>query len=168
MKKKTGEMFLKVVGILLILGGVVGILNSVSNIMLSNSIRNGQVTEEMLDLLEQAAGPMAVDPGALMRAGIFSLVCVLANLVLAVLGVKYCKRLEKGKLTFGFGLALIAIALIVQAYNAFCGTMSLLNLVISLVLPLLYTWGGFRNMQAYAEAGSGSEDTLNEKKKKKI
>lgn len=165
-KKIPGRMLLKVVGIILIILGVMGVLSAVSTIMMAGSISSGQMAQEMLDILEQTAGPLGVDPGYLMSAGIISAVNSAVYMILGIFGILYSKRPDKGKRSFIFGIVLIVLALAVQAHNAVYGVMTVMNLIIALVFPLLYTWGGYRNMQAYegtkTETDSG-QDTRMEK-----
>ncbi|MGI6070168.1 MAG: hypothetical protein ACOYBE_07035 [Blautia sp.] len=147
-KKASGKTLLQVVGIILIILGALSMISGVSSIGLAKSISSGQMSEEMLAIME-AAGP--VDAGMYMTAGIITVVESLIYIVFGILGVMFCNRVEKGKLCFILGIILIVMTVCALGYSALQGTMGLTSLL-SLILPLLFTWGGYRNMQEGAGA----------------
>ena len=142
-EKAPGKTLLQVVGIILIVIGALSMISGVSSIGLANTISSGKLTDEMMAIME-AAGP--VDAGMYMTAGVITVVQSLIYIVCGVLGVMFCNRAQKGKLCFILGIVLIVMTVCALGYSALQGTMGLTSLL-SLLLPLLFTWGGYRNMQ---------------------
>lgn len=142
-EKAPGKTLLQVTGIILIILGAISLITAVSSIGLANTINSGQMTDEMMAIME-AAGP--VDAGMYMTAGVITLVEAVIYVVSGALGVKFCNRMNKGKLCFILGIVLLVMTVLALGYSAIKGTMTMSNLI-SLILPLLFTWGGFRNMQ---------------------
>lgn len=149
--KAPGRILLKVIGILLIIFGIIGVIGAVSTIAMATSIKNGQMAQEMIDLLRQAGGDLAVDFGYLMASGVISAISSIVYLVFGILGIINNKKVEKGKFCFVLGIILIVLNIAAAFYNAMYGMLTVWSVVLSLIMPLLYTWGGFKNMQVWEE-----------------
>lgn len=136
MEKTTkGAGFLKVTGILMIIGGGLEIILSIIAILGIAAlvyISDGEISS-----------------GLLYASGILMLVSSVAELVAGIIGVKNCKKPEKATscIVWGIVVALLCIAGIVLNVVG-GGEFSVVSLVTGLALPVLYIIGAFRNKQA--------------------
>ena len=133
--KANGSGFLKVTGILMIIGGalslIIGII-AVLGVSAIAYISSGQV-----------------DTGMLYAASILTVVSAAAQLTAGIIGVKNCNNPEKSGtcMVWGVIVALLAVAgaiLTTVAGNSF----PVLSLLLGLVLPILFIIGALKNKNA--------------------
>ncbi|MBQ3552594.1 MAG: hypothetical protein IJA35_05540 [Clostridia bacterium] len=130
-----GAGFLKVTGILMIIGGAISIILAIIAIL------------GIAALAYISDGEISL--GLLYAAGILSLVSAIAQLVAGIVGVKNAKRPEKAQtcIIWGIIVALLCVAgsvLTVVGGDAF----PVASLLIGLVLPVLYIIGAVKNKAA--------------------
>lgn len=124
--------FLKITGILMIIGGALGILISIIGIASTPLVE-----------------AMGVDSGLLMVASIISIIGSIVELIAGIKGVKGAKDPAKGAKCVGWGITAIVIAIASEIITAVSGgDFSTSNLVIGLVIPVLYTIGAFKAKKA--------------------
>lgn len=128
------NMFLKVTGILMIIGGVASILISI------------------LALIGAAAIAATVgDAGLIFIAGIISMIGAIVELIAGIKGVKGAKDPAKGAKCVGWGITVIVISLAsLIINNVGGGEFSPASLIIGLAIPVLYTIGAFKAKKAAA------------------
>ena len=133
-----GKKFLKVVGILLIVFGGLGIIGAITSF--------GAI--EVADGLNDLVGG-SVSTGALWAAAIISLVNAILMLVAGILGIVNKEKPEKAKLLMIFGIALIVlqvVSMIMSIVISEFTASSVLSLLVGLVLPVLFIIGAKKNM----------------------
>lgn len=75
----------------------------------------------------------------------------LLNLVIGIIGIANCNKIQRAGICFVCGIILIVWQLGNDAYSAVTSgitVLSLVSIVIGLILPLLYFWGALKNRQA--------------------
>ena len=75
----------------------------------------------------------------------------LINLVIGIIGIANCNKIQKAGICFVCGIILIVWQLGTDVYSAATSGItvtSLVSIVIGLILPLLYFWGALKNRQA--------------------
>ena len=154
-KKAPGKGFLKVVGILLIIGGVFGFIGAASNAFVVSTLSNGTLDPAVTAVYEQAGLTAET-----FQAGIIqSVIQGVRYLAAGILGVANCNKIEKANICFIFGILLIAYVLIQAGIAAATGgfsALSVISILFSLILPLLYFWGALKNRQAMQDTKSGT------------
>lgn len=125
-----GKNFLKVTGILMIIGGAFGIIAGIIAVV---------GVSAMAVLLETGTG-------GLMFASILILVSAIIQLVAGISGVKNCARPEKASscLVMGILVAVLSLAGNITT-SVLGGSFSVVNLITGLVLPVLYIIGAVMN-----------------------
>lgn len=144
-----GKNFLKVTGILMIIGGALTIiLNGVLGIvgyMAANSLSSVAGAEDV-----NAA--VAAGGSLLIVAAIISLVGGILELIAGIIGVKNCAKPEKATtcIVWGFIVLVINIISLILAFAG--GSETALNIITSIIasiaLPVLYLIGGFLNKKS--------------------
>ena len=133
-----GAGFLKVTGILMIIGGAIDIifsiiaLFSVPIVVLFNTL---------------------IEPGMLYAADALALVGSIAQLVAGIIGVANCKKPEKAMICIVFGVIVAVLNVAGVILNVVSGNSSdfvslIIGLVLGLVLPVLYIVGAYMNKKA--------------------
>ncbi|MDR2670880.1 MAG: hypothetical protein LBC26_04075 [Oscillospiraceae bacterium] len=120
-----GRKFLRVTGILMIIGGALSLL--LGFIALFGSL--------VVDLLGGS--------GLLVAATILILIGGAVELVAGIFGVLYAERPDKAQTCIVMGIIVTALSLVSNVLN-----FSVQSLVLGLVLPVLYLVGAFKNKQA--------------------
>ena len=128
----TGSGFLKVTGILMIIGGAISLIVAIVAII-------------GIAALVYVAGS-EINAGLLYAAGVISLVSAVAKLIAGNVGVKNCKKPEKSRtcVVWGVIVAVLCVAgsvLTVVGGNSF----PVFSLILGLVLPVLYIVGAIKN-----------------------
>ncbi len=149
--KAPGKTLLQTVGIVVIVLGVVSFFGAVSSIMLGNTIQSQGLSEEMRAAFEMT-GTAIPSASEMFVAGVLSAVQSVLYIVAGVVGVKFCNRVEKGKLCMILGFCMVGLWAIDGAYGAVQGSFNLISMLISAIFPVLYTWGAMKNKDA---AGDG-------------
>ena len=127
-----GSGFLKVTGILMIIGGAISLIVAIVAII-------------GIAALVYVAGS-EINAGLLYAAGVISLVSAVAELIAGIVGVKNCKKPEKALtcVVWGVIVAVLCVAgsvLTVVGGNSF----PVFSLILGLVLPVLYIVGAIKN-----------------------
>lgn len=131
-KTAKGAGFLKVTGILMIIGGAISLVLSI-------------VAVAGIAALAYVTSGVA-SSGLLYASGALSLVSSVAELVAGIIGVKHCKTTEKAGVCIGWGVAVAVLCVAGVVLNALGGgEFSIVSLLLGLVLPVLYIIGAAKN-----------------------
>lgn len=131
MERKSNG-FLKVAGILMIIGGGLSIILGIIAMLGVALIVSALGTEEML--------------GLLIFATILALLGAIVSLVAGILGVANAAKPEKATICIVFGILAAVLSVLGNVLTATSGgTFSVFNLILGLVLPVLYLIGAFQN-----------------------
>ena len=146
-EKAPGKTLLQVVGIILVVIGVLALLVSLINIAVLGMTGSGEVGEIMEQSLATTGVTMADYKASvyIMTAG------ALLNLVIGIIGIANCNKIQKAGICFVCGIILIVWQLGTDVYSAVTSGitgMGIINIIIGLILPLLYFWGALKNRQA--------------------
>ena len=132
MEKTKGSGFLKVTGILMIIGGGISIILSIIAVLGVAAlvyISDGEASSAML----YASVALMV-------------VSAVAQLVAGIIGVVNCKKPEKAGVRMAWGIIVAVLCIAGTILNsAGGGSFSILSLVLGLVLPVLYIIGAVFN-----------------------
>lgn len=125
-----GRKFLKVTGILMIIGSAFGIIAGIIAVVGVGA---------MAALLETSTG-------GLMFASVLILVSAIIQLVAGILGVKNCARPEKANTCLGLGVIVAVLSLTGNITSSVLGSsFNIWGLITGLVLPVLYIIGAVMN-----------------------
>ena len=146
-EKAPGKTLLQVVGIILVVFGVLALLVSLINIAVLGMTGSGEVGEIMEQSLAATGATMADYKASvyIMTAG------SLLNLVIGIIGIANCNKIQRAGICFVCGIILIVWQLGTDAYSAVTSGitgMGIVSIIIGLILPLLYFWGALKNRQA--------------------
>ena len=146
-EKAPGKTLLQVVGIILVVIGVLTLLVSLINMAVLGMTGSGEVGEIMEQSLATTGVTMADYKASvyIMTAG------ALINLVIGIIGIANCNKIQKAGICFVCGIILIVWQLGTNVYSAVTSGitgMGIINIIIGLILPLLYFWGALKNRQA--------------------
>lgn len=131
MEKKSNG-FLKVAGILMIIGGGLGIILGIIAVL-------------GVGLLAAALGAEA-SLGLLTFAAVLSLIGSVVSLIAGILGVANAAKPEKATVCIVFGILTAVLSVLGNVLTAAAGgSFSVVNLILGLVLPALYLIGAFQN-----------------------
>ncbi len=128
-----GEKFLKITGILMIIGGALGIIFG------------------LLAVVGVAALASAVEgsAGVLYLAAFLVLVSAIIELIAGIMGVKYCKVPEKAQSCLVIGIVVAVMSVLGQILNVVGGSsFSATSLITGLILPVLYIVGAVLNKKS--------------------
>lgn len=136
MEKTKGSGFLKVTGILMIIGGGISIILSIIAVLGVAAlvyISDGEASSAML----YASVALMV-------------VSAVAQLVAGIIGVVNCKKPEKAGVCMAWGIIVAVLCIAGTILNsAGGGSFSILSLVLGLVLPILYIIGAVFNKKEH-------------------
>lgn len=136
MEKTKGSGFLKVTGILMIIGGGISIIMSIIAVLGVAAlvyISDGEASSAML----YASVALMV-------------VSAVAQLVAGIIGVVNCKKPEKAGVCMAWGIIVAVLCIAGTILNsAGGGSFSILSLVLGLVLPILYIIGAVFNKKEH-------------------
>lgn len=137
MEKTTtkGTGFLKVTGILMIIGGGISIIM-------------GIIAALSVAALAYIAGG---DSSALLYASVvLMLISAVAELVAGIIGVVNCKKPEKAGVCIAWGIIVAVLSVAGTILNSVGGgTFSVFSLILGLVLPVLYIIGAVFNKKEH-------------------
>lgn len=150
-EKAPGKTLLQVVGIILVVIGVLALLVSLINIAVLGMTGSGEVGEIMEQSLAAKGATMADYKASvyIMTAG------ALLNLVIGIIGIASCNKIQRAGICFVCGIILIVWQLGTDAYSAVTSGitgMGIVSIIIGLILPLLYFWGALKNRQAMLDS----------------
>ncbi|MEE0761461.1 MAG: hypothetical protein UIM27_00630 [Acutalibacteraceae bacterium] len=136
MEKTKGSGFLKVTGILMIIGGGISIIMSIIAVLGVAAlvyISDGEASSAML----YASVALMV-------------VSAVSQLVAGIIGVVNCKKPEKAGVCIAWGVIVAVLCIAGTILNsAGGGSFSILSLVLGLVLPILYIIGAVFNKKEH-------------------
>ena len=125
-----GKNFLKVTGILMIVGGSIGLIAGVLAVISVGAVAS---------LLETSAG-------VLMFASVLILVSAIVQLIAGILGIKYCAKPEKAKTCIIMGALVAGLSLVGTLMSVSLGNdFNIMSMITGLVLPVLYIVGAMLN-----------------------
>lgn len=138
-----GSGFLKVTGILMIIGGIISIL--VSGLTILALVSDTTVGF----LLKLFVAVMAETTPLFYVACALTLIGAIAELVAGIVGVKNCKLPEKAGTCMAMGVVVAVLSVTGNILSAVSGgEFSVFSLILGLVLPALYIFGAYKNKQA--------------------
>lgn len=127
-----GHKFLKVTGILMIIGGAFGIIAGIVAIL---------GVSGLAALAGSAAGT-----GMLYLASFLCLASGIVQLIAGVMGVKNCEKPEMAQKCIIWGAIVAALSVLGNILNAVAGSsFNVTSLMIGLILPALYIYGAYLN-----------------------
>lgn len=130
-----GKNFLKVCGILMIIGGGLGIIISIIAAI-------GAAAVQTL----ATAVDSSVSTGSMWAAVILAIVGSVLELVCGIVGCVNCSKPEKAMVNIVFGVLVIVVQII-----ALIMSFSVASLITGFIVPALYLVGAFLNKQSAAE-----------------
>lgn len=137
-----GKKFIKITGILLVVFGAIGIISSISSATMSSTLG---------------------DFGVSMTSIVLGVISALFGIALGVLGILYCKNIEKAKLlqycVFAYiayyfinliiGTIISSNMLTAQGLPVFAGlALGLVSGLIGLIIPICFLIGAQKNLKA--------------------
>ena len=130
-----GAGFLKVTGILMIIGGAISLILSIVTLI------------GIAALVYMSDG--ALSSAMLYASGALMLVSAVAEFVAGIIGVANCKRPEKAGTCIGWGLV-VAVLCVVSSILTVVGGSSfpVFSCLLGLVLPALFILGAAKNKQS--------------------
>ena len=137
MEKSNG--FLKVTGILMIIGGVFTIVFSILAVVGVGALAATLGTE--------------ADLGLLMVSSIIGLISGVVSLIAGITGAKNANKPEKATACIAFGCLTVLLSILGTILNVVGGNQfSVLGLITGLIVPALYLVGAFQNKKRAAVA----------------
>lgn len=125
-----GKKFLKITGILMIIGGAIGIVGGVLAVLGAGAL----------------AALLEVSATGLLLSSILILVSAILQFIAGIMGVKHCENPAKAQSCFIIG---ILVALCSVAGNVISAVLSdtfnFMNLITGLIIPVLYIYGAMQN-----------------------
>ena len=127
-----GRKFLKVTGILMIIGAVFGIIGGIIALIGSGAL----------------AAVLETSAGGLMLASALILVSAIFQLIAGIMGVKNCDKPEKAQtcLVMGIIVAILSIAGNVTS-NVLGSDFNIFSYATGLIIPVLYIIGAAKNKE---------------------
>lgn len=136
--KTKGSGFLKVTGILMIIGGGISIIMGI------------------IAALGVAALAYIADGDSLAllyASAVLMLISAVAELVAGIIGVVNCKKPEKAVVCIAWGIIVAVLSVVGTILNSVGGgTFSVFSLLLGLVLPVLYIIGAVFNKKEHTAA----------------
>ncbi len=128
-----GRKFLKVTGILMIIGAVFGIIGGIIALIGSGALAA---------VLETSAGGLMLASALILASAIFQLIA-------GIMGVKNCDKPEKAQtcLVMGIIVAILSIAGNVTS-NVLGSDFNIFSYATGLIIPVLYIIGAAKNKEA--------------------
>lgn len=128
-----GRQFLKVTGILMIIGGAFGIIGGIVAIIGAGAL----------------AAVLETSAGGLMFASVLILASAVFELIAGIMGVKNCDKPEKAQscIVIGVIVAILSVAGNVIS-NVLGSDFNIINYATGLIIPVLYIIGAVKNKEA--------------------
>ena len=131
-----GKNFLKVTGILMIIGGAIAIITSVLSLI--------TIITMMAVIVYAGFSPLLAWITVILAFG-----GSILELIAGIMGVKYCDDPQKAKMLVGYGVIIVAICILNNIIGLIIGTeFSVVSLLVGLVIPILYIIGASKNMKS--------------------
>lgn len=127
-----GRMFLKVTGILMIIGGAFGIIGGIVAMIGAGALAA---------VLETSAGGLMLASALILASAVFQLIA-------GIMGVKNCDKPEKAQscIVIGVIVAILSVAGNVIS-NVLGSDFNIINYAIGLIIPVLYIIGAVKNKE---------------------
>ena len=128
-----GRKFLKVTGILMIIGGAFGIIGGIIALIGAGAL----------------AAVLETSAGGLMFASVLILASAVFELIAGIMGVKNCDKPEKAQscIVIGVIVAILSVAGNVIS-NVLGSDFNIINYATGLIIPVLYIIGAVKNKEA--------------------
>lgn len=146
-EKAPGKTLLQVVGILLLIFGILMALINLINIAMLGMIGEGEVGE----IMEQSLAATGVTMEAYRLSVYIVEAGALLNIVMGIIGIVNCNKIQRAGICFVCGIILIVWQLGNDVYSTVTSGINIvgfLGIILGLILPLLYFWGALKNRQA--------------------
>ena len=130
-----GRKFLKVTGILMIIGGAFGIIGGIVAMIGAGAL----------------AAVLETSAGGLMLASVLILASAVFQLIAGIMGVKNCDKPEKAQscIVIGVIVAILSVAGNVIS-NVLGSDFNIINYATGLIIPVLYIIGAVKNKGIFA------------------
>lgn len=125
-----GASFLKVTGILMIIGGGISLIVAIAALL-------GIATLALL----------GASSGMLYAAGALTLISAVAELVTGIIGVVNAKRADKAGTCMAWGIVVAVLCVVGCILTVAGGEFPVFSLILGLVLPVLFIIGAAKNKQ---------------------
>ena len=127
-----GRMFLKVTGILMIIGGAFGIIGGIVAMIGAGALAA---------VLETSAGGLMLASALILASAVFQLIA-------GIMGVKNCDKPEKAQscIVIGVIVAILSVAGNVIS-NVLGSDFNIINYATGLIIPVLYIIGAAKNKE---------------------
>ena len=127
-----GRKFLKVTGILMIIGGAFGIIGGIVAMIGAGALAA---------VLETSAGGLMLASALILASAVFQLIAV-------IMGVKNCDKPEKAQscIVIGIIVAILSVAGNVIS-NVLGSDFNIINYATGLIIPVLYIIGAVKNKE---------------------
>ena len=127
-----GRMFLKVTGILMIIGGAFGIIGGIVAMIGAGAL----------------AAVLETSAGGLILASVLILASAVFQLIAGIMGVKNCDKPEKAQscIVIGVIVAILSVAGNVIS-NVLSSDFNIINYATGLIIPVLYIIGAVKNKE---------------------
>lgn len=133
-----GAQFLKVTGIIMIIGASIGIIMSILALI-------GTAAIDAMDL-SSISEELNYNIGLLYASGVLSLVGGAIEMVAGILGVANSKKPEKANTCIVFGVIVILFSLVGSILTVVGGeSFPVVSFLLGLILPVLYLVGAYKN-----------------------
>ena len=128
-----GRKFLKVTGILMIIGGAFGIIGGIVAMIGAGALAA---------ILETSAGGLMLASALILASAVFQLIA-------GIMGVKNCDKPEKAQscIVIGVIVAILSVAGNVIS-NVLGSDFNIINYATGLIIPVLYIIGAVKNKEA--------------------
>ena len=132
-----GKNFLKVTGILMIIGGaisaIVGLIALIGTLAVSSLLTGSGLL------------------GWMIIGSVLCLISGVAELIAGIFGVSHCEKPEKAHTCILWGCIVVGLCVLGNIFNVIGGgSVSVVSLLLGLVIPALYIYGAVQNKNTAA------------------
>lgn len=125
-----GRKFLKVTGILMIIGGAFGIIGGIVAMIGAGALAA---------VLETSAGGLMLASALILASAVFQLIA-------GIMGVKNCDKAEKAQSCLIMGILVAVLSVVGNIISNVLGnSFNIMNYITGLIIPALYIVGAVRN-----------------------
>ena len=125
-----GRKFLKVTGILMIIGGAFGIIGGIIAVIGAGALAA---------VLETSAGGLMLASALILASAVFQLIA-------GIMGVKNCDKAEKAQSCLIMGVLVAVLSVVGNIISNVLGSsFNITNYITGLIIPALYIVGAVRN-----------------------
>ena len=125
-----GRKFLKVTGILMIIGGAFGIIGGIVAMIGAGALAA---------VLETSAGGLMLASALILASAVFQLIA-------GIMGVKNCDKAEKAQSCLIMGILVVVLSVVGNVISNVLGSsFNITNYITGLIIPALYIVGAVKN-----------------------